>query len=216
MLIRTVVAPLLETNCHLIESDGVIWVVDPGAGAAAQVRALVEAEGLAVAGILLTHGHLDHSWDAAELAERYGVAVHVHAADAYRLADPVGSLGPVGAQVARMGGAPAGPARPGDVRPFADDGPAGAPVRVLHAPGHTEGSTVYLLEASVGPVALTGDVLFAGSVGRTDFPGSDPDAMVASLRRLAALDPVTRVLPGHGPASTIGSELARNPYLRGL
>lgn len=214
MLIRTVVAPLLETNCYLVEADGALWVVDPGAGAAEQVDAVVAAEGLVPAGVLLTHGHLDHTWDAAQVADRYGIPVHVHADDAYRLADPVNSLGPVGAAIAAMAGAPEGPPSPERVVPFGSEGPLGVPVRALHAPGHTEGSTVYLLDAEDGPVALTGDVLFAGSVGRTDFPGSDPAAMATSLRRLTTLDPATRVLPGHGPATTVAAELAHNPYLR--
>jgi len=73
---------------------------------------------------------------------------------------------------------------------------------------------VFCVAADDGAVALTGDVLFAGSVGRTDFPGSDPALMATSLARLVALDPATRVLPGHGPASTIATEIATNPFLR--
>lgn len=214
MLIRTVVAPLLDTNCHLIEADGDLWVVDPGAGAAEQVDAAVAATGLVPVGVLLTHGHLDHTWDAARVSDMYAIPVHVHVDDAYRLADPVRSLGPVGAAIATMAGVADGPPCPSRVVTFGTDGPPGAPVAVLHAPGHTEGSTVYLLDADDGPVALTGDVLFAGAIGRTDFPGSDAAAMTRSLRRLAALDPATRVLPGHGPATTIAAELVRNPYLR--
>ena len=94
---------------------------------------------------------------------------------------------------------PAGPAVPGRVEPFGADGPAGLAVRIMHAPGHTEGSTVYLVDGSTGPVALTGDVLFAGSIGRTDLPGGDDALMAASLARLAGLATGTRVLPGHGP-----------------
>jgi glyoxylase-like metal-dependent hydrolase (beta-lactamase superfamily II) len=216
VLIRTVVAPLLATNCHLVLDGGRLWVVDPGAGAAPQVSAFVDAECVVVAGILLTHGHLDHTWDAAELSDRYRVAVHVHADDAYRLADPVRSLGPVGVAVAEMAGIPDGPPTPSRIETFDAVGPAGAPVTTLHCPGHTEGSTVFRVAADDGAVALTGDVLFAGSVGRTDFPGSDPALMATSLARLAALDPATRVLPGHGPASTIAAELATNPFLRRL
>ncbi len=214
MLIRTVVAPLLATNCHLVVDGDLVWVVDPGAGAADQVDAVVRDGRLAVAGILLTHGHLDHTWDAAELSDRHEVPVHVHADDAYRLADPLGSLGPTGAAIAAMAGQHAGPPAPARLETFLSAVPA--PVTVLHSPGHTEGSTVYLLDDDAGPVALTGDVLFAGSVGRTDFPGGDPDLMATSLARLATLDPRTRVLSGHGPASTIGTELARNPYLRNV
>jgi glyoxylase-like metal-dependent hydrolase (beta-lactamase superfamily II) len=83
-----------------------------------------------------------------------------------------------------------------------------------HAPGHTEGSTLYLLAAGDDRVAFTGDVLFAGSVGRTDLPGGDPVAMAATLREVVgALPPGTHVLPGHGPATRVDAELATNPYL---
>lgn len=213
MLIRTVVAPLLAANCHLVLDEDWLWVVDPGAGAAPQVRRIVEAEGLRPAGILLTHGHLDHTWDAAELSADFDIDVHVHADDAYRLTEPVRSLGPMGIAVAAAAGVPDGPPVPRRLTTFRAAGPTGAPVTALPSPGHTEGSTVYLLQSAGRPVALTGDVLFAGSVGRTDFPGSDPARMAESLARLTELDPATRVLPGHGPATTIGAEIAGNPFL---
>lgn len=226
MRIRTVVAPLLGALCHVVaQDDGRCLVVDPGAGVLDDVAALVAAEGWVPVGVLLTHGHLDHTWDAAAVSDRFGTSVHVHAGDAYRLADPVGSLGPLGHQLAAMTGLAAPPA-PRAVRTF--EAPAGTPVhlavgesgaavelRALHSPGHTQGSTVYLTTGEGGePVALTGDVLFAGSIGRTDLPGGDDAAMARTLATLARLDPATRVLPGHGPASTVGAELARNPYLR--
>ena len=216
MLIRTVVAPLLATNCHLLVDGDRLWIVDPGAGAAPQVRAIVEAEGLRPAGILLTHGHLDHTWDAAELSAAYDIVVHVHAGDAYRLREPVRSLGPVGVAVATAAGVPDGPPVPARVTTFDAVAPTGAPVTVLPSPGHTEGSTVYLVDVADGVVALTGDVLFAGSIGRTDFPGSDTARMRESLARLTRLDPATRVLPGHGPATTIAAEIAGNPFLTAL
>ena len=216
MLIRTVAAPLLGASCHVVpDGDGCV-VVDPGAGVAGKVREAVAAAGLTPQAILLTHGHLDHTWDAAELSDEWGVPVLVHEADAYRLADPLGSLGPLGPQLAAMAGAPAGPPVPSRLEAFRAD--ADAPsvvvggVRALHAPGHTQGSTVYLVDGAE-PIALTGDVLFAGTIGRCDLPGGDERAMSATLRRLARLDVATRVLPGHGPWSTIGDELATNPYL---
>ncbi|NLE70762.1 MAG: MBL fold metallo-hydrolase [Actinomycetales bacterium] len=219
MLIRTVVAPLLGTNCYLVPDGDRCVVVDPGGGAAEAIRREVAAAGLVPTAVLVTHGHVDHTWAAAEVSDAYGIPVLVHEADAYRLADPVGSLGPLGRQLAAMAGDPAGPPAPSRLEPFAT--PPGEPavvvgnLRALHAPGHTEGSTVYLLDGPDGaPVALTGDVLFAGSIGRCDLPGGDEVAMAATLRRLAALDPATAVLPGHGPRSTIGDELATNPYLR--
>lgn len=218
MLIRTVAAPLLGTNCHLVpDGDGCV-VVDPGAGVAAQVREAVASAGLTPHAILLTHGHLDHTWCAAELSEEWAVPVLVHEDDAYRLADPVGSLGPLGTQLAAMAGRPAGPAVPARVETFRADaevpGLVVGQVRALHAPGHTEGSTVYLVEGDgAETIALTGDVLFAGTIGRCDLPGGDESAMAATLARLARLDVATRVLPGHGPWTTIGDELATNPYL---
>lgn len=226
MQIETVVAPLLGALCHVLaEQDGRCVVVDPGAGVADDVAALVGRAGWTPVAVLLTHGHVDHTWDAAALGDRFGVPVHVHEGDAYRLADPVGSLGPLGHQLAAMTGLAAPPA-PADVRTFAaaagaetpvvlGDGGATVELTAVHSPGHTQGSTVYLVRDAAGsPVALTGDVLFAGSIGRTDLPGGDDVAMGRTLARLTRLDPATRVLPGHGPTSTVAAELASNPYLR--
>lgn len=227
MQIRTIVAPLLEANCYLVaDAEGRAVVIDPGGGLVDEVRAAVDADGLTVEAILITHGHLDHTWSAAELAEVFGVAVHVHAADAYRLDDPIGSLGPLGSQIAAMMGLREGPPAPVRVEEILAGPNVPVPLgqisavtvlpglSALHAPGHTEGSTVYLLErGEQSAVAFTGDVLFAGTIGRTDLPGGDPHAMRSTLRRLARLDPATVVLPGHGPSSTVAEELSRNPYL---
>lgn len=217
MLIRTVAAPLLGANCHVVPVGERCVVVDPGAGVAARVQGAVAGSGLTPSAILLTHGHLDHTWDAAELSRAWGVPVLVHEQDAYRLSDPVGSLGPLGAQLVAMAGHPAGPPVPARVETFAvvGDEPAAVVdgVQALHAPGHTQGSTVFLVDGPEGPTALTGDVLFAGTIGRTDLPGGDDQAMASTLRRLARLDVATRVLPGHGPWTTIGDELSTNPHL---
>lgn len=235
MLNRTVVSSLLGTGCHVVaDAQRRAVVVDPGLGVTREVLEVVRLEGLDVRAVLLTHGHVDHTWDAAELAGALDVAVHVHADDAYRLADPFGTLGALGGQLAEatraIGDATRVPERvvtfrsdhAGAVRldlPGRVTGPAAGEagedvliVHGLHLPGHTEGSTAYLW--SEGALVLTGDVLFAGTVGRTDLPGGDPRAMDASLARLAALPPATVVLPGHGPASTVATELATNPFLR--
>ena len=205
-------------------------VVDPGGGVFGAVRDAVAEGDLSPTAVLITHGHLDHTWDAAAVADEYSVPVLIHSTDAYRLDDPLGTIGPLGAQIAAMAGVSAGPPRPARVESFVtgsdgstgidpwhdDDGTGVGQVGItaIHCPGHTEGSTVYVIARPDGNVALTGDVLFAGTIGRVDLPGGDTTAMEASLRRLARLDPETEILPGHGPASTIAAELAGNPYLR--
>ncbi len=259
MRIRTVVAPVFGTNCYVVVADdGVACVVvDAGGGVAAAVDGVVAREGLRPVAVLATHGHVDHTWDAAALCERYDVDLHVHAADEYRLADPFGTLGVLGqgvhdtsgplAQALTAAGMPPASYRPpARVRtvdagaepvdlPLAGALFGGQPLRALHAPGHTEGATLYLAAGGPGPgsvlpdspspqalvagvtgTALTGDVLFAGTIGRTDLPGGDGTTMLRTLReRVATLDPATLVLPGHGPASRMDHELRGNRYLAG-
>ena len=154
-----------------------------------------------------------------------GLAGHALLADdEYRLDAPFATLGPLGPQLGAMSGL-AEPLRPARVETFSAGPDGTAALRLgseragwieltaLHVPGHTQGSTVYLVDAPA-PTALTGDVLFAGTIGRTDLPGGDQRSMMISLTRLARLAPGTIVVPGHGPSSTIADELATNPYLR--
>lgn len=227
MIVRTVVSPFLGTNCYVLSADdGRTVVVDPGAGVVGDLLALVLDHGLAPVALLATHGHVDHTWSAAALSRAWGVPLVLHEEDAYRLDDPFGTLGPLGQQLAPLAGSLGDPySAPADVRTFGEDGPVplteGLGLRTLHSPGHTQGSTVYLLEGPAdsrpagGAAAFTGDVLFAGTVGRTDLPGGDPEAMRTSLARLAGLEEGTTVLPGHGASSTIAVERRSNPYLRG-
>lgn len=240
MQVHVVVAPVFATNCCLVASgDGGpgshVVVVDAGAGVAEQVAKVVDARGWQVQAILATHGHADHTWDAAALSKRYGVPVRIHAADAYRLADPFGTLsapGPDGgsgldgalvASAIKQGVTALKTAddyeQPSNVVTFTEAGDDGQGnlhagevlLKLLHAPGHTEGSTLFLTD----DVVLSGDVLFAGSIGRTDLAGADPAAMERSLRRLKTeLPPGDRVIPGHGPGTTVAHELATNPFLR--
>jgi hydroxyacylglutathione hydrolase len=221
--IRTVVAPLLGTNCYLLQDEHLrCVVVDPGAGLLEEVVAVVRDAGLRPLGLLATHGHVDHTWSAGLLGELWSVPLHIHRADAYRLEDPFGTLGPLGEQLSQIAAASGMAYRaPSRVKTFEGEGlldlaPAGEPsfpITTHPAPGHTEGSTVYLVDAP-GPTALTGDVLFAGTIGRTDLPGGDTGAMTRSLARLVGLDPATVVLPGHGPSSSMATERRTNPYLR--
>ncbi|WP_460887567.1 MBL fold metallo-hydrolase [Promicromonospora xylanilytica] len=217
MELRVVVAPVFGTNCCVVSSGTDCVVIDAGAGVADAVVRLVESDGLTPRAVLATHGHADHTWDAGELCARYDVPMCLHEADAYRLADPFGTLSP--ALEAALGLHRDDYRAPAVVEPFATPGGSAVltfgrvTLRALHAPGHTEGSTLYRPD---GEVVLTGDVLFAGSVGRTDLHGGSGQVMDATLRSVVrALDPGLAVVPGHGPATTVARELATNPFLAG-
>ncbi len=232
--VRTVVAPVFGTNCYVLSAPGgACVIVDTGAGTAQDVVASVRALGLEAVAVLATHGHADHTWDAAAVCDELDVPLLIHEADAYRVTDPFGTLG-----LGASDGAASGPlaqalrgtgidprsyrtprrvdtftTRPGVV---SDLGLDGLGLRALHAPGHTEGSTFYLVELEAGPAALTGDVLFAGTIGRTDLPGGDGAVMTRTLRDVVPLlAPGARVLPGHGPATSLVAERRSNPFLAG-
>lgn len=208
------VAPVFGTNCCVVSAGADCVVVDAGAGVTDAVVRLVDDAGLTPRAVLATHGHADHTWDAGALCARYGVPMRLHEADAYRLADPFGTLSP--ALESALG------LHRDDYRPPADVEPFGTPdgsavltfgqvtLHALHAPGHTEGSTLYRLD----DVVLTGDVLFAGSIGRTDLHGGSGPVMTRTLRDVVrGLAPALAVVPGHGPATTMGHELETNPFL---
>lgn len=247
MQILLVVAPVFATNCCVVVAgpdgrDADCVIVDAGAGVAPEVERLVAERGLVPRAVVATHGHVDHTWDAATLCERYEVPLRIHAADAYRLADPFGTLGiggdrtaagVSGALTAALAGAGCRPGdyrAPRDVETFGTAEPeaeqlvaGGVSVRAVPAPGHTEGSTLFVLDhgpetaggGTAAGVVLAGDVLFAGGVGRTDLPGGDPRTMARTLRDVVArLDPGLAVVPGHGPTTTVGRELTTNPFLR--
>jgi glyoxylase-like metal-dependent hydrolase (beta-lactamase superfamily II) len=147
--------------------------------------------------IVSSHGHWDHIGDNAAVAEHSGADVAVHPLDRGRLTHPHRGMAPfpIPPSVPAVDLAEGGEVRFGEIR-----------LRVLHTPGHTEGS-VCLLDADSG-LLLSGDTLFAGGWGRVDLPGGSPDAMVESIARLAELEEQTRVLPGHGALTTIGREKA--------
>lgn len=145
--------------------------------------------------IVSTHGHWDHMGDNAAVQEHTGAGIAIHPADAYRLLKPEPLYAPfeIPPCVPAVELAEGGEIRFGEIR-----------LRVLHTPGHTEGSVCLLAEDD--GLLFSGDTLFPGGWGRVDFPGGDADAMVSSIGRLAGLDDGLRVLPGHGAATTIGRE----------
>lgn len=193
-------------------------ILDAGMESAGPVGEMIETSGRTPVAVLASHGHLDHVADAHSIADAYGIPLHIHPADRHLLTDPGAGLGPGGRElVAAMYGSPEF-AEPHDVREWADADQfelAGLRWTVMHAPGHTPGSV--LLRATEGDEAVlfSGDVLFAGSIGRTDLPGGSMPEMAVSLRDVVLDLPYDlAVLAGHGDTTTIGRECATNPYLQ--
>ena len=209
MDIQRIVTGAYQENAYLVfDGAGKAAVVDPGEDAPRILAALRDARA-ELAAVLLTHGHLDHIAALPALLAAAPAPVHVAAADAAWCFTERNRLEPY----APVLSPPANLAE--DLADGAEIRAGGLVFRILATPGHSPGSVCFLLGGRAGsPSALfAGDTLFAGSIGRTDFEGGDDAAMAASLRRLAALPPETRVLPGHGPATTIARELRINPYL---
>lgn len=220
MFVASLAAGPWQTNCYVIAAapGEPCLIVDPGQGSAAWVRETVAEHGLAPAGVLLTHGHIDHVWCVTPVASGFGIPALIHADDAYRLDDIIGSSVMFNAdQLRSMMQSDLDLAEPDDVRLIGDGQELdiiGLRMTVVHAPGHTEGSVLFSLPDE--STLLSGDVLFAGSIGRTDLPGGDSAAMLRSLARVMTAPDDTRVLPGHGEATTIGRERVTNPYVQGL
>ena len=224
MLIAGFPAGPWGTNCWVVATGpgAECVVIDPGMDASDGVRQLVDEHRLKPVAVVATHGHVDHVWSVAPLAGAYDTAAWIHPADRHLLTDPAAGLGAdSSAMLAQLG---ATFAEPDDVRDLADGVAltlAGVTFAVDHAPGHTEGSVVFRTPydgpEEVPEVMFAGDLLFAGSIGRTDLPGGDHHAMLRSLAtRVLPLDDRVVVLPGHGEQTTIGRERATNPFLTGL
>jgi hydroxyacylglutathione hydrolase len=220
------------TNCYVLApaAGEECVVVDPGVGVGQQLAELLLEYRLRPAAVLLTHGHFDHVYSVTPVCSSASAPAYIHSEDRYRLKDPLSAVGPeLIAMFEQQFGQTAKWQEPSDVINLAHGQTltiAGLDLRVLHAPGHTEGSVMFALaevpddisaETGARSTLLSGDVLFAGSIGRTDLAGGDGLAMRRSLRDvvLPLADDVL-VLPGHGPATTLERERATNPYLQGL
>lgn len=226
-------AGMFQTNCYIVAADrgSEALIIDPGQDAAPTARELLAEHELTPVAVLLTHGHLDHTWNATELCDEYSIPAYIHPDDRPMLADPGIGLGHalgdlIGSMVFR---------EPEKVIDFVDGEDveiAGLRFAVDHAPGHTQGSVLLTLDVEVPadasdadiagetttvPVCFSGDVLFSGSIGRTDLPGGDHQQLLDSIaQRLLPRADHTQVLPGHGPQTSIGQERATNPFLAGL
>ena len=196
----------LFENCYIVRAEGgnEAVVIDPGEGAQEIIRQLDKLN-LGVSHILLTHGHADHIAAADDLREKYGAKVAIHEKDAEMLGNPSRNLSAFLGRECKLA--------PADI--LLKDGDtidaAGLSFKVMHTPGHTRGGVCYL----TGDVMFSGDTLFEGSIGRTDFPGSDWEEMSQSLALLKGTERDYAVYPGHGEATTLGREKRSNPFMQG-
>jgi hydroxyacylglutathione hydrolase len=213
-----------QANCYILGDLelGAAVIVDPGQDGGPVVKERLVARGVQAEAILLTHGHLDHVWAVPELARDLDVPVLLHGDDRWLWDDPAKAFGdaPPGALKAQFGLDWDPPTehleefRDGTTFPF-----AGLPIEARHTPGHTPGSSVFLLTQTGDddPLLLSGDLIFAGSVGRTDFPRGSWEDEIGSIQRVVLpLEDRTVMLSGHGPATTVGAERATNSFLRDI
>jgi hydroxyacylglutathione hydrolase len=213
------------TNCYVVAPGAgeQCLIVDPGKDSVDGIEEAVREHGLSPVAVLLTHGHIDHVWSVVPVCGARGIPAYLHPDDRGMLTDPMSGISEQTRQaLASMTNDRLPASEPDDVRPLTDGlvlEVAGLSLVVEHAPGHTRGSVMFRREGELGvpPLLLSGDVLFEGSIGRTDLPGGDHAAMLRSLStKVLPLADDTVVLPGHGETTTVGRERVANPYLTAL
>jgi hydroxyacylglutathione hydrolase len=206
MQITPIVVGAFQVNCYIIATGtGQALVVDPGDDAG-QIAVSLREQNLSVAAYLITHGHMDHVGGLGEITRLFPAPVAMHPADAAWAFTPANQALPY----YETPGHPAAIERElADGQKYND---SGISYEVLATPGHTPGGVCFYFPAE--KALFSGDTLFSGSIGRTDFPGSDETLMEQSLLRLTGLPDDTFVYPGHGPRTTIGREKKHNPFLR--
>ncbi|AKK03266.1 MBL fold metallo-hydrolase [Corynebacterium epidermidicanis] len=202
-----------QTNCYVLADNGACVVIDPGMNTVHPLLTMFEDKQLRLESIVLTHGHIDHTRDAGELAQRFGVNVYIHPADEFMLSDGKG----VSLQTQELFDAKNMTAIPNPQHLNHGETVTllGVEFEIRHAPGHSPGCV--LLVAPTLQLCFSGDVLFKGSIGRTDLADSNHDDMLESLRsQVLTLPDELAVLPGHGPDTTIRAERMTNPFLQSL
>ena len=221
MLVDRVIAPYFETNCWIL-ATGIgqeCIIVDPGIAKPNLVKNILEKvseHNLKPAAILITHGHLDHIFSVLPLSKEIPMRTFITGADRFLLTDPTGAIdkGGVSEQlIAAFGGDKfKEPSDVIEVEDFSHFEIAGLEIGAIFAPGHTKGSVLFTVD---NQQLISGDVLFAGSIGRTDMPTGSASDMRKTLReRVLTLPDELNVLPGHGGQTTIAIERVRNPYLQ--
>ena len=242
MLVAGFPAGAFAANCYVVASapGAECVIIDPGQDAEPGINEILTEHRLKPAAVLLTHGHIDHVWSVAPVCGAKGIPAYIHPGDRALLSDPAKGF-PLGTGQQLFGGLEF--TEPDDVKELADGMTlrlVGLEITVNHAPGHTEGSMTFRLPLDSSPAAqgkskiaaaetadpthlggpgvlFSGDLLFAGSIGRTDLPGGDYPTILRSLARVClTLPDETVVLSGHGPQTTIGAERRTNPFLAAL
>jgi glyoxylase-like metal-dependent hydrolase (beta-lactamase superfamily II) len=216
MFVASFPAPMYATNCWIIAGGRgqECIIIDPGMpDISHEIRAIIEENNLKPVAALITHGHLDHTFSVKPLADGYGIASYIHSEDREYLLKPQGAHGPefIATLNAMNFEEPTDTRnlRHGDLLEILD-----LKITAIHSPGHTRGSTMFNINDEL---LISGDVLFAGSIGRTDLPSGSHEAMIKTLKtRVLPLSDDLRVLPGHGPETTIKFERKNNPYLKEL
>ena len=208
MNIETLTDLSFGTNCYLVWNEGSAEAVLIDAGLATRmILDFLRDQGLKLEAILITHAHPDHIAGAADIAEATGADVYLHQTEIQALEMmPQAMLAMLGIEDLK---------KPADMKPLAGGDQldiAGLQIKVLHTPGHSPGSTSFLIDGAL----FDGDLVFRGSIGRTDFPGGDFEALMNSVREhVFVLDPETKIYPGHMGTTSVGLERRTNPFLAG-
>jgi len=207
---------MYATNCWILaaEKGSECIIVDPGMpDISAEIEMIIAEEGLKPVAVLLTHGHLDHTFSVIPLADGYGIPAYIHSEDRKALLHPELLLGKEFSS-AINGMTWSEPSQVQELRNNEKFEAVGLDITAIHAPGHTAGSLMFTVNDEL---LISGDVLFSGSIGRTDQPTGSQEAMVRTLtNKVLPLGDHLRVLPGHGPDTTIEYERRTNPYLKEL
>ena len=213
MLVAGFPAQMYATNCWVLATGegSECIVIDPGMpDVSMDLAELLSKHHLKPVATLLTHGHLDHTFSVVPICDGYGIPAYIHSEDRNLLIDPAAAVSPeFGATLASMSFSE--PREVKELKSGEEFELVGLKIKAIHSPGHTRGSLMFLVDDQT---LLSGDVLFAGSIGRTDLPtGSSSDMQKTLTKKVLTLSDEIRVLPGHGPETMIGYERKNNPYL---